>query len=302
MKEAEEVKVSDVPKDKQKIFKINRGKAREKGGPLTKAEKGGKPQEEMFAMDTPELKEVEKMVDLLVDSSVQECPGEENAMQNEPTDEPEEQLDRVHKDIAGYGDPEEEEQEYPPGPQDDDRLLQQVDDDFGTHGGEGIGEQLEVILNEHPYNDFFKSMMDKEGLSGLKGQSKEKISSFFKKVSAEWKLKKKVSSEGLSEDILISVPVAAAVILGPYFLRLRKLKKAAKLKCAKFSGVANKRCLIRIDIETIKKEMAATRKSMSYCNKAKTPKKKARCKKALQGLIKDYQVKIKKKEAQIKAL
>jgi len=41
--ESEEVKVSDVPKDKQKIFKINRGKAREKGGPLTKAEKGGKP-------------------------------------------------------------------------------------------------------------------------------------------------------------------------------------------------------------------------------------------------------------------
>jgi hypothetical protein len=46
MDEAEEVKVSDVPKDKQKIFKINRGKAREKGGPLTKAEKGGKPVKE----------------------------------------------------------------------------------------------------------------------------------------------------------------------------------------------------------------------------------------------------------------
>jgi len=41
--EGKEVKVSDVPKDKQAIFKINRGKAREKGGKLTKAEKGGKP-------------------------------------------------------------------------------------------------------------------------------------------------------------------------------------------------------------------------------------------------------------------
>ena len=61
--EAEEVKVSDVPKDKQKIFKINRGKAREKGGPLTKAEKGGKPHEEMFAVDNPELERIENIVE-----------------------------------------------------------------------------------------------------------------------------------------------------------------------------------------------------------------------------------------------
>lgn len=52
MDEAEEVKVSDVPKDKQKIFKINRGKAREKGGPLTKAEKGGKPIKESDQVKT----------------------------------------------------------------------------------------------------------------------------------------------------------------------------------------------------------------------------------------------------------
>ena len=151
----------------------------------------GTPREEMFAMDTPELKEVEKMVDLLVDSSVAECGecGDENAIKNEPSDDPEEELSRTHSDIAGYGDPKDIEDEYPPGPQDD-TGLQQVDDDFYSHGGMGMGEQLESILKEHPYNDFFKSMMDKEGLSGLKGQSKEKISSFFKKVSAEWKKKK----------------------------------------------------------------------------------------------------------------
>ena len=41
--EDKEVKVSDVPDSKKMIFKINRGKARIKGGKLTKAEKGGKP-------------------------------------------------------------------------------------------------------------------------------------------------------------------------------------------------------------------------------------------------------------------
>jgi hypothetical protein len=252
MKEAEEVKVSDVPKDKQKIFKINRGKAREKGGPLTKAEKGGKPREEMFAMDIPELERLEKQVDLLVDmcgkphgKKKKKIKEEDNALKNEPSDEPEEELSRTHDDIAGYGDPKDKEKEYPPGGQDDSGLEDEPEEDLYGHGGMGIGEQLEYILKEenykeffksmmdkegisslkgvsdekkkaffnkvdkgwkakgekpenikeyilkeHPYNDFFKSMMDKEGLSGLKGQSKEKISSFFKKVSAEWKKKK----------------------------------------------------------------------------------------------------------------
>jgi len=150
----------------------------------------GIPREEMFAMDTPDLKEVDKMVDLLVDSSISEC-GDTNSLQNEPSDEPEEELSRAHYDLAGYGDPKDIEDEYPPGPQDDDGL-QQVDDEFYSHGGAGIGEQLEGILNEHPYNDFFKSMMDREGISSLKGLSAEKKSAFFKKVSAEWKKKKQM--------------------------------------------------------------------------------------------------------------
>ncbi len=55
--EEKEVKVSDVPKDKQKIFKINRGKAREKGGKLTKAEKGGKPIKEADQVATAQQKD-----------------------------------------------------------------------------------------------------------------------------------------------------------------------------------------------------------------------------------------------------
>ena len=55
--EDKEIKISDVPKDKQKIFKINRGKAREKGGALTKAEKGGKPIKEADQVATAQQKD-----------------------------------------------------------------------------------------------------------------------------------------------------------------------------------------------------------------------------------------------------
>lgn len=192
MKEAEEVKVSDVPKDKQKIFKINRGKAREKGGPLTKAEKGGKPQEEMFAMDIPEFEKVENQVDLLVDSAVGECAGDDNAMQNEPSDKPEEELSRAHYDIAGYGDPENEEDEYPPGPQDSDQGIEKDDsEDLYNQGGMSMGEQLNFILSEKgEYHAFFKRMMDSEGISGIGQLPPEKKKEFFTKVSAGWKKEK----------------------------------------------------------------------------------------------------------------
>ena len=150
----------------------------------------GTPREEMFAMDTPELKEVEEYVDLLVDSLTVES-DDVNALQNEPSDEPEEELGRTHKDIAGYGDPEDKANEYPPGGKDETGIEDEPEEDLYGHGGMGMGEQLEGILKEHPYNDFFRSMMDKEGISGLKGLSAEKKSAFFKKVGAEWKVKKK---------------------------------------------------------------------------------------------------------------
>ena len=204
MKEAEEVKVSDVPKDKQKIFKINRGKAREKGGPLTKAEKGGKPQGEMFAMDGPEFEVIEKQLDLLIDSAVAEC-ADTNAMQSEPSQEPEEELSRAHADIAGYGDPEDTEDEYPPGEQDDDLHQVETGDDpvpeenmYG-HGGLGVGErvQLEFLLNEEDYKAFFRSMMDKFGISTIKDMSLEKKRDFFSKVGAAWRSKKEGGKEGI---------------------------------------------------------------------------------------------------------
>ena len=161
----------------------------------------GKPfktlQDEMFAMDVPEVEKIENMVDLLVDSAVAEC-GDENATLNEPSDEPSEELDRVHYDIAEYGDPKDTEEEYPPGPQDDDGL-QQTDDDFYSHGGRGIGEQLEIALNEEEYKAFFKSMMDKFGITSFKGLSVEKKREFFGQVGAAWRSKKEGGEGGLQK-------------------------------------------------------------------------------------------------------
>jgi len=136
-------------------------------------------------MDIPEYDKVEREVDLLVDSAVAECGdgGEPNAMQNEPSEKPEEELSRAHDDIAGYGDPEDIEQEYPPGPNGVDGIQQD--------GEEDIGGQLESILSEKgEYHAFFKRMMDSEGVSSIAQMSHDKKSDFFKKVSAGWKKEK----------------------------------------------------------------------------------------------------------------
>ena len=148
------------------------------------------------------MDDVEKVVDILVDSSVAEC-DEPNAMQNEPSKVPEEELGRAHKDIAGYGDPEDEEKEYPPGEQDDD--LGQVEDDpvpeenmYG-HGGLGVGErvQLEFLLSEEDYKAFFRAMMDKFGISTIKDMSFEKKKEFFSNVGAAWRSKKEGGEAGI---------------------------------------------------------------------------------------------------------
>ena len=263
--------------------------------------------EEMFAMDIPEFDKIEKRVDMLVDSSMAECgmdDGDDNALQNAQSDDAEEELGRLHSDIAGYGDPEDTEEEYSGGTT---GLKSHMDDDDDNdeevygHGGMGMRErvQLEFLLHEEDYKEFFRSMMDKFGITGLKGLSIEKKKEFFSQVGSAWRSKKEGGEKEVTEDIMISIPVAAAVILGPYFLRIRKLKKAAKAKCSKFNGDVYKRCLVKIDITSLQKEMQATKKGFSQCNNSKTPEKKEKCKKALNGVIKDYQNKIKEKQRKL---
>jgi len=144
------------------------------------------PQKEMFAADFPEIKKMEKTVDVLVDSSVTECgmdDGNVNVIQNTPAEGGGEELQRVHADIAGYGDPEDEEKEYPPGPQDP-----------NDYEESDMREQLEGILKEETYKEFFKKMMDKEGIDSINDLSDEKKKSFFNKIDSLWKGKNESKS------------------------------------------------------------------------------------------------------------
>jgi len=161
---------------------LGRGQAK---GPM------GKPfqrQKEMFAADFPEIKETEKIVDVLIDSSVAECgdAANTNAVQNTPSEQGEEELQRVHADIAGYGDPEDEEKEYPPGPQDSDDLGEIPEEPIVPEESD-MREQLEGILKEETYKEFFKKMMDKEGIKSIGDLSDEKKKAFFNKIDPLWK-------------------------------------------------------------------------------------------------------------------
>jgi len=144
----------------------------------------GKPittnKQEMFAADFPDIEKVEKKVDMLVDSSVTECGfgGDTNAVQNTPSEDATEELDRVHDDIAGYGDPDDIEDEYSGGGD-------ELDDADDNH----VASQLESILREEEYKAFFKSMLDKEGINSIKDLSDEKKKEFFNKVDSMWKSK-----------------------------------------------------------------------------------------------------------------
>ena len=116
--------------------------------------------------------EINIRVDELIDIS------ELNMTKSIPDEDPEELLKNIHDDIAGYGDPEDIENEYPPGPQ---------DKEFGEDDSSGIGSQLEFILKEEEYKNFFKSMMDKEGINSLNDLSDDKKKEFFNKVDSMWK-------------------------------------------------------------------------------------------------------------------
>ena len=261
----------------------------------------GKPittsKQEMFAADFPDIEKVEKKVDMLVDSSVTECGfgGDTNAVQNTPSDDATEELDRVHDDIAGYGDPEDIADEYSGGGD-------ELDDADDNH----VASQLEsIFVNEKgEYQAFFKRMMDQEGITSIGQLSHDEKSAFFSKISAGWKKEKgeSVTESFLNESGLATVAAilgASALILGPHFARLRKQKKVAKGKCAKFSGVENKKCLLRVEQEIVKKQLAAMKKAQSKCSQHKNP---AKCKQRLQGVFRDFENKIREYDSKIKAL
>ncbi len=159
---------------------LEQGPPSESGGKIGNEDESKEEVEEMFAVDNPE--KIEKQVDFLIDICT-EC-GEENDLKSVPSQDADEELDRVHDAIAGYGDPEDEEDEYPPGPKDASGDIYDDDSDMD------MGQQLEFVLKEEEYKVFFKSMMDKEGISSIKDLTGDKKKSFFNKVDASWKAKK----------------------------------------------------------------------------------------------------------------
>ncbi len=103
------------------------------------------------------------------------------------------------------------------------------------------------------------------------------------------------SELSVSEDLgSLSAPLAGAIALAvvfiPHFRRLRKMKKAAKETCKKYTGVENKKCLIRVDIALYKKELAAIRQGLAKCGTHRNPSK---CRVSLKAIITDFQNKIK---------
>lgn len=171
---------------------LEQGPPSESGGKIGNEDKSKEEVEEMFPIDTPEEK-VEKHVDFLIDmcgvphhkskkEDINECGGEDNQVQNTPSQDPEEELSRVHADITGPVEPDDTEDEYPPGPEGP------YDDMFG--GDLPMEQKVEKILGEEDYKTFFKSMIDKEGISNIKDLSPEKKKAFFNQVDAAWKAKK----------------------------------------------------------------------------------------------------------------
>lgn len=130
----------------------------------------------------------------LVDSIINEMEeGEPNDLKNEPSQNPEEELDRVEDDLGGAEG--EELVDYEEG-----------DEREGEEEPEDIEELANVMVDstlldqDNAYQTYFRTVMKKHDIKGIRGLSSEKRSAFFKDVSAGWrKHKKKKVGESVDE-------------------------------------------------------------------------------------------------------
>jgi seryl-tRNA synthetase len=98
----------------------------------------------------------------------------------------------------------------------------------------------------------------------------------------------------INEDLGVSLAaagIAGTIVLGPWLIRQRKITQERKTKCAKFEGLAKKKCMIQIEIQSLTQVKNKLSSSMGQCNKFDEPKK-SKCKSRLQGIIKDYDSKV----------
>jgi hypothetical protein len=160
-----------------------------------------------------EIKEI--TVDDIIDLAEAELEGAEegepNEMKNAPSQNPDEQMKRLEDDLTGNSidlDEEPDDEDDYPDEYDEKGLVSQMPDE----SGEAIASEMvdaTLLEQDSAYQTYFRGVMKKHGIKGIRGLSAEKRSVFFKDVSAGWRSRKKVKEEGKEilkskEEITIS--------------------------------------------------------------------------------------------------
>ena len=140
----------------------------------------GEPYKEEIKMTS-----TDEIIDLIENEIGGEEDGEPNKIKNIPSQEPKEMVKRVEDDIIGDVNFDEDE----------------PDEDVT---GVGISNEMvdtTLLDQDNAYQAYFRTVMKKHNIEGIRGLSPDKRSAFFKDVSAGWRSKKKVK-ESVEEDRL----------------------------------------------------------------------------------------------------
>lgn len=130
------------------------------------------------------------LIDRIINEELEE--GEPNDLKNEPSQNPEEELDRVEDDLGG--DESDALEDYMEGEDDE-------DDDYDE---DEMMEMVNMMVDstildqDNAYQTYFRNVMKKHNIDGIRGLSPEKRSAFFKDVSSGWKNHKNGVKEQLS--------------------------------------------------------------------------------------------------------
>lgn len=162
--------------------------ARGKGkGPM------GMPLEGEYVMDKYQVID---LIDKIINEDLEE--GEPNDLKNEPSQDPEEELERVEDDLGGdegeaLEDYMEGEDEYDEDDYDEDEMMEMVE----------LMVDSTLLDQDNAYQAYFRNVMKKHNIDGIKGLSPEKKREFFKDVSSGWKNHKEsidVEEQQIFED------------------------------------------------------------------------------------------------------
>lgn len=151
------------------------------------------------------IKKIKELISLMLDE-VYKMKEDENDLDNVPNKEPEEEMDALKKDIAeSYKFIEESEYQ---------EFFRSMLKKFGVTGvnqlkgdkkkeffdtiekkwtKEKTVNEVDRILDEHPYGDFFLGMLKKFNVKGVMQMDVEKRKEFFNAIKSGWASKKKAA-------------------------------------------------------------------------------------------------------------